>query len=78
MEAIIAIAGIVFFWWVFTKCPKKDGSRTKCPKCGSKHTKHELTDYTTAHRGGRVNNFVKCLECGHIFWVKGAHDSEWL
>ena len=78
MEILFLIIAIPFFYWVFFKCPMKDGTRTKCPHCGSTHTKSQGADYSTAHKGGRVNHRVKCLNCGHNYIARGAHDSAWL
>ena len=77
MEILLLIVGIPFFYWVFFICPKKDGTRTKCPQCGSKHTKSQGADYFSAQKVGRVNHIVKCLDCGHDYIARGAHDSSW-
>ena len=70
-EGMVVIPGLIDAHVHIAGAGGEGGPSTRTPEL-------QLTDYTTAHRGGRVNNFVKCLECGHIFWVKGAHDSQWL
>lgn len=75
---IILIIGLPFMYFLFFKCPQKDGSRTKCRKCGSTKTKSQGPDYSTAHKGGKVNHVVKCLNCGHTYIAMGAHDSKWV
>lgn len=79
MEAILFLLGVgAFFYWLFFKSPQKNGARTKCPNCGSKHTKSLGPDYSTAQKGGRVNHIVRCLDCNHNYIATGAHDSSWL
>lgn len=78
MEILFLFIAIPFFYYVFFKIPKKDGSRRQCPSCGSKNTKSQGVDYASARKGGKVNNMVRCLDCNRNFVASGPHDSAWL